>query len=93
MVFHSHDTAGTCVACYLAAIQAGADQIDLSMAPVSGGTCQPDVISLWHALRGSEFSLDLDIDKMREAEELFKECMKDYFVPPEAKEVEPLAAV
>jgi pyruvate carboxylase subunit B len=90
MVFHSHDTAGTCVACYLAAIQAGADQIDLSMAPVSGGTCQPDVISLWHALRGSEFSLDLDIDKMREAEELFKECMKDYFVPPEAKEVEPL---
>ena len=90
IVFHSHDTAGTCVATYLAAINAGADQVDCSMAPASGGTCQPDVISMWHALRGSEFSLNVDIDKMREAEEVFKECMKDYFLPPEAKEVEPL---
>lgn len=90
IVFHSHDTAGTCVACYMAAINAGADQVDLSMAPASGGTCQPDVISMWHALRGSEFSLNVDIDKMREAEEVFKDCMKDYFLPPEAKEVEPL---
>ena len=90
IVFHSHDTAGTCVATYLAAINAGADQVDCSMAPASGGTCQPDVISVWHALRGSEFSLNVDIDKMREAEEVFKECMKDYFLPPEAKEVEPL---
>ena len=90
IVFHSHDTAGTCVACYMAALNAGADQVDLSMAPASGGTCQPDVISMWHALRGSEFSLNIDIDKMREAEEVFKECMKDYFLPPEAKEVEPL---
>jgi pyruvate carboxylase subunit B len=90
IVFHSHDTAGTCVATYLAAINAGADQVDCSMAPASGGTCQPDVISMWHALRGSEFSLNVDIDKIREAEEVFKECMKDYFLPPEAKEVEPL---
>jgi pyruvate carboxylase subunit B len=90
IVFHSHDTAGTCIACYMAAINAGADQVDCSMAPASGGTCQPDVISMWHALRGSEFSLNVDIDKMREAEEVFKECMKDYFLPPEAKEVEPL---
>ncbi|MDD3275704.1 MAG: hypothetical protein PHP93_01495 [Kiritimatiellales bacterium] len=90
IVFHSHDTAGTCVATYLAAINAGADQVDCSMAPASGGTCQPDVISVWHALRGSDFSLDVDIDKMREAEEVFKDCMKDYFLPPEAKEVEPL---
>jgi pyruvate carboxylase subunit B len=90
IAFHSHDTAGTCVATYLAAINAGADQVDCSMAPASGGTCQPDVISVWHALRGSEFSLNVDIDKMREAEEVFKDCMKDYFLPPEAKEVEPL---
>lgn len=90
IVFHSHDTAGTCVATYLAAVEAGADQLDCSMAPASGGTCQPDVISVWHALRGSKFSLNIDIDKMREAEEVFKECMKDYFLPPEAKEVEPM---
>jgi len=88
--FHSHDTAGTCVACYTAAIDGGANGLDLSMAPVSGGTCQSDVISMWHALRGTDYDLGINIDKMREAEEIFKECMKDYFMPPEAKEVEPL---
>ena len=88
--FHTHDTAGTGVICYQAAIDAGADQIDLSLAPCSGGTCQPDVASMWHALRGSEWELDLDIDRVMEAEEVFKDCMSDYFMPPEAKAVEPL---
>ena len=88
--FHTHDTAGTGVACYLAAIQAGVDQIDLSMAPCSGGTSQPDVASMWHAMRGSSYSLDLDIEKIMVAEEVFKDCMSDYFMPPEAKAVEPL---
>ena len=89
VLFHSHDTAGTCIAQYMAALQGGADGLDLSMAPVSGGTCQSDVLSMWHALRGSEWDLGIDIDRMREAEEVFKECMKDYFMPPEAKAVEP----
>jgi pyruvate carboxylase subunit B len=88
--FHTHDTAGTGVICYQAAIDAGVDQIDLSMAPCSGGTCQPDVASMWHALRGSEWELDIDVDKIMEAEEVFKDCMSDYFMPPEAKAVEPL---
>jgi pyruvate carboxylase subunit B len=90
IVFHSHDTAGVCVAQYLAALDAGADQIDLSMAPVSGGTCQVDVMTMYHALRGTEYTLGIDPAKVYEAEEVFKECMKDYFVPPEARAVEPL---
>jgi pyruvate carboxylase subunit B len=45
---------------------------------------------MWHALRGSEYDLDVDIDKVREASEVFKDCMKDYFLPPEAIAVEPL---
>ena len=45
---------------------------------------------MWHALRGSDYTLDVDIDKVREAEEVFKECMSDYFLPPEAVAVEPL---
>ncbi len=88
--FHSHETAGTSISAYKAALEAGADQVDLSMAPCSGGTCQPDVITMWHALRGSEFDLGVDINKMVKAEEVFKKCMSDYFVPPEAKAVEPL---
>jgi len=88
--FHSHDTAGVCTLCYQAALDAGADGLDLSMAPVSGGTCQSDVLSMWHALRGTEYDLGIDVDKMREAEDVFMDCMKDYFMPPEAKAVEPL---
>ena len=88
--FHTHETAGIGVAANLAALDAGADAIDLSMAPCSGGTCQPDIIVMWHALRGSDYDLDIDIDKVRDAEEVFKECMADYFLPPEAVAVEPM---
>ncbi len=90
ITYHTHETAGISIASYKAALEAGADQIDLSLAPVSGGTCQPDVITMWHALRGSEFDLGIDVNKVEKAEEVFKDCMKDYFMPPEAKAVEPL---
>ena len=88
--FHTHETAGIGVAANLAALEAGADAIDLSLAPCSGGTCQPDLLVMWHALRGSSFDLNIDINKVREAEEVFKECMVDYFLPPEAVAVEPM---
>lgn len=87
--FHSHETAGVGTACYLAAVQAGADIVDLSMAPVSGGTCQPDIATMWHALRGTDFELDVDVDAVMQVEEAFKEALKDYFLPPEALCVEP----
>ena len=87
--FHSHETGGTGLACYLAALNAGANIVDVSLAPVSGGTCQPDLATLWHALRGTEFELDVDIDAVMEVEEEFKEAMKPYFLPPEAVRVEP----
>ena len=88
--FHTHETAGISVLANLAALDAGADAIDLSLAPCSGGTCQPDILVMCHALRGSDYTLEIDIDKVREAEEVFKECMQDYFLPPEATTVEPL---
>lgn len=88
--FHTHETAGVSVLANKAALDAGADAIDLSMAPCSGGTCQPDILVMWHALRGTEYDLGIDIEKVRGAEEVFKECMQDYFLPPEATAVEPL---
>ena len=88
--FHTHETAGVSVLANKAALDAGADAIDLSMAPCSGGTCQPDILVMWHALRDSDFELDVDVEKVREAEEVFKDCMSDYFLPPEATAVEPL---
>lgn len=90
LVFHSHETADVCITQYMLALEAGADQIDLSLAPVSGGTCQPDILSMWHALRGTDFDLGIDFSKIMELEEFFKEQMADYFLPPEATMVEPL---
>jgi len=90
IVFHSHETAGVSIQQYMSAIEAGANQVDLSMAPASGGTCQPDIITMWHALRGTDYDLGIDIDKIMEAEEVFKDCMSDYFLPPEATMVNPL---
>lgn len=87
--FHSHETAGVGTACYLAAVEAGADIVDLSMAPVSGGTCQPDIATMWHALRETGFELDVDVDAIMKVEDAFKDAMKDYFLPPEAVRVEP----
>jgi len=88
--FHTHDTAGVGVTANVAALEADADAIDLSLAPCSGGTCQPDVLVMWHALKYTEYELDVDVNKIREAEEVFKECMGDYVLPPEALAVQPL---
>ena len=88
--FHSHETAGTGLAAYLAALEGGADGIDLAMKPVSGGTGQPDIISMWHALKGTEYDLGIDIKKVMETEEIFKECMKDYPISPISLAVNPI---
>ena len=88
--FHTHESAGVSIACYIAAIEAGADGIDLAMAPVSGGTSQPDILTMIHALKHTEWDLGLDSQKILQAEEVFKSCMKDYFFPPEALVVSPL---
>ncbi|WDI33683.1 biotin attachment protein [Entomospira nematocerorum] len=85
--FHSHDTVGTCIAQYIAAIEAGANQVDLSLAPVSGGTCQSDLLSMYHALRHSSYTLDIDPMKILQVEQHFAETMEKYFFPPEAKEI------
>ena len=88
--FHSHETAGTGLAAYLAALDGGADGIDLAMKPVSGGTGQPDIISMWHALKGTDYDLGVNIEKIMETEEIFKECMKDYPISPISLAVNPI---
>jgi pyruvate carboxylase subunit B len=90
---HTHDTVGCGIAQYLAAVEAGADGIDLAKSPVSGGTSQPDMISMWHALKGTDYTLDVDYEKILQASDVFEECMKDYFVPPEARQTSPIIAI
>lgn len=87
--FHTHDTAGGAVNCNLAAIEGGADIIDLAMSPLSGGTCQADILVMWHNLRGTEYTLDIDPEKITKAESVFEECLSKYFMPPESMQVSP----
>ncbi|EFC8623546.1 biotin/lipoyl-binding protein [Campylobacter upsaliensis] len=87
---HTHETAGVSIACYLAALKAGADGIDLAASPVSGGTSQPDILTMMHAIKGKNYDFGLDLEKILKYEEVFKECMADYFLPPESTMVSPL---
>lgn len=88
---HTHETAGVSVACYLAALEAGADGIDLAASPVSGGTSQPDILTMLHAIKGKNYDLGgLDPEKILKYEEILQDCLKDYFLPPEATQVSPL---
>lgn len=88
---HTHETAGVSVACYLAALEAGVDGIDLAASPVSGGTSQPDILTMLHAVKGKNYDLGgLEIDKVLQYEEVLADCLRDYFFPPEATQVLPL---
>ncbi len=84
---HTHETAGVGVAQYLAAIEGGCDGVCLARSPLSGGTCQPDLLSLWHALKGTPYTLDIDVGKILAANRVLEECLKEYFFPPEALKV------
>ena len=88
---HTHETAGVSVACYLAALEAGADGIDLAASPVSGGTSQPDILTMLHAVKGKNYDLGgLDVEKVLKYESVLNDCLKEYFLPPEAVQVSPL---
>jgi pyruvate carboxylase subunit B len=88
---HTHETAGVSVTSYMAALDAGADGIDLAAAPVSGGTSQPDIITMLHATRGTNYDLGgLDLEKILKYEDTLRGCLKDYFMPPEATQVSPM---
>ena len=93
---HSHETCGTGRRQYLAAIEGGADGVDLARTPLSGGTSQPDLFSMFHALKGTDYALALGEDgivdenaipKLMEANSVAVECLKDYNFPPESRQI------
>ncbi|MFH2057145.1 MAG: biotin/lipoyl-containing protein [bacterium] len=79
---HTHDTASMAVACYMAGIEAGVDGVDLTVRPLASGTVQPDVRSLAHALKGTGYSLDIDVSKMQLIEDMLTNDLKDYAFNP-----------
>lgn len=68
LVIHTHDTAGLGVASYYAAVEAGVDVVDTSIAPFANGTGQPDTALMMSALERSprltKYNLEV-LKKMR----------------------------
>tara|TARA_B100000953_G_scaffold66092_1_gene52880 strand:- start:346 stop:1134 length:789 start_codon:yes stop_codon:yes gene_type:complete len=60
------------------------------MAPVSGGTSQVDILTMWQALRGTEYTLEIDEEKILEVEKMFIDQMEKYYLPTEAIMVNPI---
>jgi len=74
LVLHSHDTAGLAASSYCAAIDAGVDTIETSIAPFANGTSQPDTLRMLELLkdhprcpqfdRGLLYELRCDFEKI-----------------------------
>ncbi|CAN5460078.1 oxaloacetate decarboxylase subunit alpha [soil metagenome] len=79
---HTHDTASTGVACYMAAIHGGCDGVDLSIRPLAAGTSQPDARALAHSLKGTGYTLDLPVEKLPRIEAMLEELLADYEFNP-----------
>jgi pyruvate carboxylase subunit B len=53
---------------YMAAVEAGADVLDVAMSPLAWGVSQPAAESVVAALEGGEYDTGLDLDKMWEVQ-------------------------
>lgn len=63
---HTHDTAGTGVANYLAAYEAGADIVDVAIDSMSGMTSQPTMGGVVAALQNTRHDTKINMDRVNE---------------------------
>uniref|UniRef100_A0A7S2KAA7 Pyruvate carboxylase n=2 Tax=Leptocylindrus danicus TaxID=163516 RepID=A0A7S2KAA7_9STRA len=72
---HTHDTAGTGIATYLAAYEAGADVVDCAIDSMSGTTSQPSLGALMHSVPDN---LSLNTGHVHELNSYWEETRKLY---------------
>lgn len=90
---HTHSTSGIAEMTYMKAIEAGADIIDTAISPFAGGTSQPATESMAIALAGLGYETNLEIDKLVEVSDYFKD-IRDHFrdegiLNPKMKDIDP----
>jgi pyruvate carboxylase len=83
IALHTHDTAGTQIATYLHAIDAGIDTIDCSLASFSGTTAQPNLNSLVALLQGHERETKTNLHSLN-AYSNYWESVREYYYPFES---------
>lgn len=83
IALHTHDTAGTQLATYLKAIDAGIDTIDCSLASFSGTTAQPNLNSLYALLESHERGNTTNLHSLN-AYSNYWETVREYYYPFES---------
>jgi oxaloacetate decarboxylase alpha subunit/pyruvate carboxylase subunit B len=76
ITLHTHDTAGLGAAAYLAAIEAGVDCVEVSIAPFANGTSQPDTARMLALLEGHPRCPSFDTQKLNELRNYFEGIYK-----------------
>ena len=74
---HTHETAGLGGSTYYAAIEAGVDMVDTSIAPFANGTGQPDTVRMLSLLEDHPRKPDFDIGKLQALREHFTRVYKE----------------
>ena len=85
--FHTHDTAGTQVGALVKSAEANVDIVDAAMAPMSGGTSQPNLNTLVESLRFTDRDTQLESEPLDQIAEYWRVARKFYsafdsVVPP-----------
>jgi pyruvate carboxylase subunit B len=90
LVLHTHDTAGLGAAAYLAAIDAGVDIVETSIAPFANGTSQPDTVRMLALLEGHPRCPSFDTKKLQQLREYFTGVYKELskFTSPDNERVD-----
>jgi oxaloacetate decarboxylase alpha subunit/pyruvate carboxylase subunit B len=77
ITIHTHDTAGLGAASYLAAIEAGVDCVEVSIAPFANGTAQPDTQRMLALLEGHPRCPRFDTEKLAQLRDYFEGVYKE----------------
>ncbi len=75
---HSHCSSGMAPMAYMAAVEAGADILDVAMSPLAWGTSQPAAESVIAALQGGEYDTGLDLEKMWDVQHDVEALKRDH---------------
>jgi len=81
--FHTHDTAGTQLGAILKSGEVGLDIADAAMAPLSGGTSQPNLNTLVESLRFTDRESSLDSGHLGELSEYWR-AVREFYTPFES---------
>ncbi len=81
--FHTHDTAGTQTAAILEGAREGLDIADVAMAPMSGGTAQPNLNTLVESLRFNDRDTNLESEPLDQIAEYWR-VARQFYTPFEA---------